>query len=297
MQYEQQGQGMPTGSEDVQPGVQPQTEAPGVQTEVKEVKTGGGKKGLWIILAIIALLVLGGGGAAAYYFLVIKPGESEQEQEGEDEDVDEVEEGEHGEAEEVEEEEEEEEEADPYAGWQTFENTTVGVSFKYPSGWTVTDNCQGQSGDCGIGVSNGNYSWTLMVDPFITGGGFGFLIADLPSDPPSVYTSVTPGGYNVVMLNGYRTSTWLNQQLGGEFSVPTGDLWVNSISFSDQNDLMNSLGFGSGVMYDQTLGNFFSIRYEYDIQGNYANLRVKGSTELVQKLGEMDLITNSVVLS
>lgn len=301
MQYEQQGQNMPTASQGDSSSVQPPTGEPQVQTQVGEVKKRMSKKMLIILAIVFAILVLGGGGAAAYYFLVVKPGQTKQEQEGDGEEVSEVEEGEHGEAEEVEEDPSagsgREDEVNPYAGWQTFDNTTVGVSFQYPTGWTVTDNCQGQSGDCSIEVSNGNYIWTLLVDPLITGGGFGFLIADLPSDPPSVYTTVTPGGYNAVMLNGYRTSTWVAQQLGGEFTVPEGDLWMNSSSFTNRDDLMNSLGFGSGVMYDQVLGNFFAIKYEYDIQMDYANLRVKGSAELVQKLSEMDLITNSIILS
>lgn len=291
MQHEQQGQSMPIEAQGTEPSANFPPVQPPVQTEVGEVKEGGSKK-LLIISAVVFVLLVLGGGAAAYYFLVIKPGETRQEQQAEDEDVEEVEEGEHGEAEEV-----EEEEADSYAGWQTHENTSVGVSFQYPSGWIVTDNCQNQSGDCGIEVSNGNYIWNLMVDPFTTGGGFGFLLTDLPSDPPSVYTAVTPGGYSVVMLNGYRTSTWVDQMLGGEFTVPSGDLWMNSMSFSDQEDLMNSLGFGPGQMYDTPLGNFFAIKYSYDIQGDYANLRVKGSSELVQKLVDMDLMTNSVVLS
>ena len=68
--------------------------------------------------------------------------------------------------------------------WFSFSHNKTNLSFKYPRGWSAEEDCEFPSDTdlCPIKVTNGYYIWTFQFDPFVTGGGFGYLF-DMLSVP------------------------------------------------------------------------------------------------------------------
>lgn len=187
-------------------------------------------------------------------------------------------------------------EKDPYEGWKTYTEEECDVTFKYPSDWSLNVVSGAEYGDAN--VSKGNYVWNLYFDPFVTGGGFGYMLGE-PVPPSSTTNStVTPDAYTATMVTQYISRSDLisayDASIVTTFNIGE-DTWEGTVLFSDPQNML--LGFGPGEMYTNTQCDWFGVSYLYDYQkADRSDLPVRGDAVLVEMLGVMDMITNSIEL-
>jgi len=86
------------------------------------------------------------------------------------------------------------------SSWHTYTPNDLDISFKYPAGWTVTDSCDDPTDQCVIETSNDVYVWMLDFDPFVTGGGFGFLFDSIAQPSTTARTQLSIDGYSPYLV-------------------------------------------------------------------------------------------------
>ena len=144
--------------------------------------------------------------------------------------------------------------------WETYTHSTHDISFRHPPDWTVSEDCEEGVLDidiCGIETTEGSYIWTLDVDPYVTGGGYGFLF-DMMGEASSItHTPMEIDGYEATMVTYFYDSEDLQEAMPSHSIPPTGEIWGWSTLFSDPDDML--LGFGPGVMYDEVPNNTWVV--------------------------------------
>lgn len=187
--------------------------------------------------------------------------------------------------------------------WTSFEHEASGISLLYPPGWTAAEDCTGAVGAelCSIKVTNDEYIWLLGYDPFVTGGGFGFLFDQIDRPSTEIRTHLSIDGYTPYLLTYYYNGGTLAVAMDNDTIPKDEELWGWSVTFTDP-DVYSGLGFGPGEMYDDSENNFWSITYKYNIvfpnEGakDFSDVPLKGDTNLDEAILIMNAITESVQL-
>jgi hypothetical protein len=186
------------------------------------------------------------------------------------------------------------------SGWLDFEQEETGISLKYPPDWSVNETCWPDNTELCLEVTNDLYEWELHYDPFVTGGGFGFLF-DGMSQSSSVRTRLSIDGYTAYLITSYHDGNTLATEMDNDTIPSDSELWGWSITFTDPNDL-STLGFGPGEMYDEIENNRWSITYRYKLlipdEGamDFSDIPLKDDPELNEAIMIMNAISESVDL-
>lgn len=148
---------------------------------------------------------------------------------------------------------------------QTYINEQFGVSFKYPSGWNLIDECRNldQKNTCDINVNYNGYKWSFEIDPPFTG----FNAIDIRKGEVSDIEVLDEQLYLISIYN-QTTQAWEQSNI---FQKKEGEY---------------ILGFGTGELNDNISNNYYAIRYLSNAtHGEFRGIGLNSAIKPFQFLG------------